>query len=99
MAYEQRDLTGSLFKNDRKEKDTHADYRGSALIEGAEYWLDAWINEDRNGNKYMSLKFKRKEARSGYAGSHNGDPATNRSGGTASQPADLDDDLSDSVPF
>jgi hypothetical protein len=61
MAYEPKDLTGSLFKNDRKEKDTHADYRGSALIDGDEYWLDAWINKDRNGNSYMSLKFKLKD--------------------------------------
>jgi hypothetical protein len=61
MAYEQRENTGSLFKNDRKEKDTHADYRGNALIDGVEYWLDAWINEDRNGHKYMSLKLKRKD--------------------------------------
>jgi uncharacterized protein (DUF736 family) len=61
MAYEPKDMSGSLFKNDRKEKDTHADYRGSALINGVGHWLDAWINEDRNGNKYMSLKFKRKD--------------------------------------
>lgn len=65
MAYEPKNLTGSLFKNDRKEKDTHADYRGSALIDGDEFWLDAWINKDRNGNGYMSLKFKRKDAQGG----------------------------------
>jgi uncharacterized protein (DUF736 family) len=63
MAYEPKDMTGSLFKNDRKERDTHPDYKGSALINGVDHWLDAWINEDRNGNKYMSLKLKPKEAR------------------------------------
>jgi len=33
MAYEQKPNTGSLFKNDRKEADTHPDYKGSALID------------------------------------------------------------------
>ena len=60
MAYEPKDMTGSLFKNDRKESDTHPDYKGSALIGGVDHWLDAWINTDRNGNKYMSLKLKPK---------------------------------------
>lgn len=92
MAYEPKDMTGSLFKNDRKEKDTHADYRGSALIGGVEHWLDAWINKDRNGNSYMSLKFKLKDARHGGY-SYNGDPRTNSSGGTSNpQPAGLDED-------
>jgi hypothetical protein len=68
MAYEQKDNTGSLFKNDRREKDTHANARGSALIDGVEYWVDAWTNEAKDGSKYQSLKFKRKEqARSGDA--------------------------------
>lgn len=62
MAYEQRDNTGSLFKNDRKETDSHPDYKGSALLGGVEHWMDAWINEARDGSKYMSLKFKRKES-------------------------------------
>jgi len=61
MAYEQRDLTGSLFKNDRKESDTHPDYKGSALLNGVEYFLDAWINTSKSGDKYISLKFKPKE--------------------------------------
>jgi uncharacterized protein (DUF736 family) len=89
MAYEPKDNTGSLFKNDRKEKDTHPDYKGSALINGVDHWLDAWINEDRNGNKYMSLKLKPKEARNGgqvaeYA---------------ASQKPAFDPDLDDEIPF
>lgn len=65
MSYEPKDNTGSLFKNDRKESDTHPDYKGSALLNGVDHWLDAWINTDRNGNKYMSLKFKPKQASSG----------------------------------
>lgn len=85
MAYEPKDLTGSLFKNDRKEKDTHADYRGSALIDGTDFWLDAWINESGSGVKYMSLKFKQKDA-------NGAQPAR-------SQPAAFANDLDDDVPF
>jgi hypothetical protein len=89
MVYEQRDNTGSLFKNDRKETDSHPDYKGSALLNGVEHWLDAWINEARDGSKYMSLKFKPKEARQG--------------GGVSNAPAGnlqaFDTDLDDDVPF
>ncbi len=63
MAYEQRDNSGSLFRNDRREKDTHPHAKGTALIDGVEYWVDAWTKEDRNGNKFQSLSFKRKERR------------------------------------
>ena len=62
MAYEPKDNTGSLFKNERREKDTHAHAKGTALIDGVEYWVDAWTNETRDGSKYQSLKFKRKDA-------------------------------------
>lgn len=65
MAYEQKPNSGSLFKNDRKEQDTHADYRGSAVIAGVDHWIDAWINESSSGVKYMSLKFKPKDQQSG----------------------------------
>lgn len=96
MAYEPKDNTGSLFKNDRREKDTHAHARGSAMIDGVEYYLDAWTNEDRNGNKYQSIKFKRKtgadgrgEAKQPYGGGDNG-------GWVGKVPAD---DLNDDIPF
>lgn len=51
---------GTLFKNDRKEKDTHADYNGSINIDGKEFWLNAWIKEGKIG-KFMSLSVKPKE--------------------------------------
>ncbi len=63
MPYEQRDMSGSLFKNDKREKDSHPNATGSALIDGVEYWVSSWTKTDRNGQKWQSLAFKRKDGR------------------------------------
>lgn len=63
MAYETKPNSGSLFKNDRKEKETHPDYKGQALIGGVEMWVSAWIKEGKNG-KFMSLSFTEKVSNS-----------------------------------
>jgi hypothetical protein len=62
MAYEKREGSGSLFKNDRKEQPNHPDYKGDILIDGQEYWLSAWIKEGAKG-KFMSIAAKPKDAR------------------------------------
>lgn len=59
--------TGLLSKNDRKELETHSDYKGSINVEGREYWLDAFIKEGREGTKmegkkYFRLKLRPKDA-------------------------------------
>lgn len=59
--FEHKPNSGSLFKNDKREKDTHAHARGDALIDGVEYWVNAWTNTKADGEKYQSLKFSRKD--------------------------------------
>jgi hypothetical protein len=63
--YEMKDGTGSLFKNERKEKDTHADYRGECLVDGVAYYMDAWLKTAESGRKWMSFSFKPKEKQPG----------------------------------
>lgn len=62
MAFETKNNSGNLFKNDRREKDTHPHARGEAMIDGVLYEIAAWTNEGKNG-KFQSLSFKRKEPR------------------------------------
>lgn len=90
MAYEQKPNTGALFRNDKREKDTHAHARGDALIDGVAYYVDAWTNTDRNGNKYQSLKFKRKEQVQRVADDPrtHGTVADDMDGGSAAAPDD-----------
>jgi hypothetical protein len=59
------ELKGALFKNKDKESDTHPDYNGSCEIDGVGYFMDAWINEAKDGSKYMSVRFKAKNKQRG----------------------------------
>ena len=66
MSYDNTN-TGTLGRNERKETDKHADYRGSINVGGVEYWLDGWIKTagptaKNPGSKFLSLRVKPKEA-------------------------------------
>ena len=65
MAYEMKEGSGSLFKNDRKEKDTHPDYAGSIMINGKEHWLSGWIKEGKKG-KFFSLSIGKPKEQSNF---------------------------------
>lgn len=58
---QQRDNSGILFKNDRKEQPNHSDYQGECTIDGKQYFMNAWLKDGKKG-KFMSFSFKPKQA-------------------------------------
>lgn len=93
MAFEQKDMSGSLFRNNRKEKDTHPDYSGTVRIDGHDMWISGWLREQKDGTKYFSLAFKRKD---GTADRPSQDQKAQEFKDEAKRVFDLD---GDSVPF
>lgn len=79
MAYEPKPGQGSLWKNDRKEKDNHPDMKGSILCPccKADMWLSGWSKTHDSRGKWLSLSAQPKNAQ----------PAAN----TAAKPAENGD--------
>lgn len=95
MSDYDRTNTGIVSRNKDKQKDTHADIRGKANIEGVEYYIDGWQKQRNDGGgTFYSLKFKPVEPMARPAG----DSARTmpRHGQQPMRPA-LDDE--DSIPF
>ena len=55
---------GSLFKNDKKETETHPDYKGQINVNGDEFWINAWLKTSKQGTKFMSLSVSPKDRQS-----------------------------------
>ena len=52
---------GSIWKNEKKEKDTHPDFTGSLNVEGMEYWVSAWKRKPDASDKAPALSFSIKQ--------------------------------------
>jgi hypothetical protein len=61
--------SGVLFKNDNKQSDKHADYRGEVNAAGVDYWLDGYVRTSKKGVKFIAfrLKPKQREAAAGVS--------------------------------
>jgi hypothetical protein len=57
MAFKHKENNGSLFKNEKKEKETQPDYTGQANVNGTLYNVSSWINESKGGKRYFKLIF------------------------------------------
>lgn len=79
MAYEQRDNSGTLFKNEKRTTDKHPNATGTAMIGGVTYRVSAWTKDGAKG-KFQSLSFTpadeqaapQSKAGSDYLGAKNG---------------------------
>jgi len=59
MAYEKKPGDLTVFKNDRKEKDTHPDYTITGLtLDGRPMKGALWLKEGRDGKKFMAGKIE-----------------------------------------
>ena len=54
---------GAIWRNEKKETETHPDFTGSATIGGVEYWVKGWKRgPDANPKSpALKLKFARKD--------------------------------------
>ena len=88
MAYEAKPGSFSLFKNDRKEKDSHPDYKGDGKdLDGNPIWISAWLKDGSKG-KFMSCSIQLKEQQA---------PASQAA--PAKRYVPTADDLNDPIPF
>lgn len=59
---EQKQDSGVLFRNKKKEMPNHPDYTGKLNASGTDYYVSAWINEPRGGGeKYLAFKINKVE--------------------------------------
>lgn len=63
MAFEQRDMSFSMFENEDRRSDKAPKWSGKIMVDGVLYYMDAWENETRDGRLYLNGKVK--EANSG----------------------------------
>ena len=53
---------GAIWGNTRKQKDTHPDFTGNAIVDGVEYKIAAWKRKPQASAKAPSLTFKFEKA-------------------------------------
>lgn len=61
--YQMKDMTGTSFRNENKESETHADVQGTIMVNGVEYWLNTWSKtSQKTGKKFWSHSIRPKTA-------------------------------------
>ena len=56
MSYDNTNR-GAIWKNDKKQKDTHPDFTGSLNIDGVDYWVSAWKRKPDASSSSPALSF------------------------------------------
>ena len=85
---------GAIWKNEKKETDTHPDFTGSLDVDGVAYWVSAWRRKEGAAEKAPALSFsiKPKEIKADH---QNERPKTARESGLQQ----ARNELNDEIPF
>jgi uncharacterized protein (DUF736 family) len=92
MAYEIKDNTASLFSNDKREKDSHPHWKGTGKVGGKEYWVSGWVKKTKNGDDWVSISLKEKDA-------VNADGVAKAKSAIPPKPAAKDGFVGDDIPW
>jgi hypothetical protein len=99
MAYEQRDNSGSLFKNDYKKTAAQPDYTGNGMFNGIEGKISAWLKDGQRG-KYMSLAFTPKDEMGERASAPKATSSQSKTMTKAPvKREEIEDEIDDEIPF
>ena len=60
--YETRDMSGTLFRETEKTKETQPDYTGKVVVRGETLRIAGWLKEGKSGKPYVSLAFSEPRA-------------------------------------
>jgi hypothetical protein len=59
MAFEMKPGQGSAFRNEKKEQEWHADFKGKLmLLDGSTVWLDVTKKKKADGEVYVAVKIR-----------------------------------------
>ena len=50
--------SGAIFKNDKKAKETHPDYRGKVNVNGTDWELSLWLRESKTALNISALEYR-----------------------------------------
>lgn len=90
---------GSIWKNDKKEKDTHPDFTGSLNVGGVEYWVSAWKRKEDAPAKAPALSFSVKPKDEQASISQRAQATIRKPDQISTGRPRQDDALDDSIPF
>ena len=54
-GYEMKDMSGTLFRETEKKKETSPDFTGKVLVRGETLRIAGWLKQSKAGSTYLSL--------------------------------------------
>jgi hypothetical protein len=93
---------GSIWKNEKKDKDTHPDFTGSLNVNGQDYWVSAWKRKEGANPKAPALSFTVKPKEEQQSISQRAMPKQNSYASATGRQDPISsgsDDMDDRIPF